>query len=112
MRKGQKYKRKETFERDNAIINILLNHKGRENFISANDLTKEVNNLGFDTNSDAIREAIRRLRYERHTPICFANAKGYYLPTCKADIEAVISDLTSRVEEMTKYAEFLKSFIF
>ena len=113
MKKGTKYgARKNTFERDNALINILLNHKGRENSISANDLTKEVNNLGFDTNSDAIREAIRRLRYERHTPICFANAKGYYLPTCKADIEAVIADLTSRVEEMTKYAEFLKGFIF
>lgn len=105
-------KKEATFKRDNAVINILLNHKGRDNFISAKDLAKELNKLGFDTNADALREAIRRLRYERHTPICFANAKGYYLPSCKSDIEAVISDLTQRAEEMTRYAEFLKGFIF
>lgn len=105
-------KREATFKRDNAVINILLNHKGGDNFISAKDLAKELNKLGFDTNAEALREAIRRLRYERHTPICFANAKGYYLPACKSDIEVVIADLESRVEEMTRYAEFLKGFIF
>lgn len=90
----------------------MLNHKGRENSISAKDLAKKLSELGYDTSANAARATVNKIMYERHTPICFANAKGYYLPTCKADIEAVITDLTQRANEITKHAEFLKSFIF
>lgn len=105
-------KRDIAFKRDCLIVKILNEHKGRENVISSKQIAKELGKAGCPTNDFTLRTAIKRIRKERCMPVCYDNAKGYYMPDCKADIESVIADLESRINELREHAEFLKGFIF
>lgn len=105
-------KRDIVFKRDCLIVKILNDHKGRENVISAKEIATVLAENGFPTNISSIRPIIKKIREERCIPVCFDNSNGYYMPNCRADIEAVINNLEARAEQLIKHAEFLKGFIF
>ena len=103
---------KQTFKRDNLIIEIIKNHIGKDNAISGNDLCKALNEKGYSIKQDTIHSTVSKIIKERYLPICSLNGNGYYFPKSKDDIQTAISHLQSRVDKIQNRIDFLKQFLF
>ena len=101
----------ETFKRDNLLLDIIFQRKGKENIISAKEITTILNENGFKTKQDCIHQIVRRIILERRVPICSLNYKGYFWATTKDEIQMSVDHLQSRIAEMQKRIDVLKSFI-
>lgn len=99
------------FKRDNLLVDFLFQHKGIQNIVSAKEICEFLSERGYPSKPQCINAVIRRVMFERHLPICSANAKGYYWAQTKEKIQMTIDDLQSRIEEMTNRVEHLQSFI-
>lgn len=100
-----------TFKRDNLLVDIIFQHKGEQNVISAKEITTILNENGYQTKTDHIHGIVKKMVIKRRLPICSANARGYYWATAKEEIQATIGDLQNRIAEMQKRIDVLKSFI-
>jgi hypothetical protein len=105
-------KSKETFERDNLVVETIRGHIGKENAISGDELFKILNDNGYHTTRKSIVAIVERVIEQRYLPICSLNGKGYYFPKCKDDIESAIAHLQLRVDGLNERIKFLKQFMF
>lgn len=104
-------KKLKTYERDNLVVNTLMEHRGAEDCIIAKELQKILADHGYKLAQWSVGQAIRHIMYERKLPICFINGKGYYWAIRKAELEATIADLTSRMNALQEHIDHLSKFL-
>lgn len=71
-------KRLETFERDNLVVDIIYQHKGKDNAISMKELASALTERGYKTPTDTVHTIVAKVMFERHLPICSLAYYGYY----------------------------------
>ena len=98
-------------KRDNLLVELLLDHKGKDNALSRYEIANYLSKKNFPTKSQTVHSIIGKIMIERHLPICSLNGKGYYWAKTKADILSCIEHLQSRVDSLTEHIEHLKNFI-
>lgn len=101
----------DAYKRDNYLVDIIFQHKGKDNVISSKEITAILNENGFKTRVDNIHHLVRKIVLERCLPICSVNANGYFWATTKEELQMSVDDLQSRIEEIQKRIAILKSFI-
>ena len=101
----------EAFNRDNALVNIIYQHKGRENAIGTQELARALNESGHEAKGDSLHVTVRRVVLERHLPICALTQHGYYWATSKQDLQSCIDELQGKINAMQERIDLLKSFI-
>lgn len=101
----------EQFKRDTAVLNVIKEHKGKENSISAKDLVKEVISKGYEMTVTNCGHIVERLIFERHVPICSIKYHGYYWAETTKDIEDCVNCLRSSVNTTLMRIDILESFI-
>lgn len=101
----------ETFDRDNQLVSIVFKHRGKENAIGTQELTRALNEKGYKIDAHHIHSVILKIITERHLPICSKMGQGYYWATTKQDIQASIDDMQAKIDGLQNRIDFLKSFI-
>ena len=96
---------------DNLLVEFLLDHKGKENVVSAKEISRFLTNKGFALKQQSVHTAISNLIAERHLPICSLNCKGYYWAQKKEDIVECIAHLKSRIDSLEDHIKHLRNFI-
>ena len=104
-------KRTETVKRDNFLVDYLLEHKGQNNAVSATEISEYLTANNFPTAVGNIHTLITKLKMERHLPICSTIADGYFWAKSRAEIQAFIDHLQSRIDGLQEHIEHLKNFI-
>ena len=103
----------ERLKLDNAVVELLWKHKGKENAVPSNEigaLLKGLNTSGYGY-CTAVPILVRRLMIERRLPICHCRG-GYYWARTKEELVDSVADLKKRLETMRETVEHLESFIF
>lgn len=100
-----------TFKRDNLLVEFIREHKGRSQAVSSKEIAKYLSSKGYETTPWAVNTCVKHVMYDRHLPICFVNAKGYYWSVSKDEIQKTIADLSGRIEELQRHIDHLNSFI-
>lgn len=98
-------------KRDNILVEYLYNHKGAENAASKHDIASYLEAQGYKQNIGTVAGLIHRITKERYLPICSINSNGYYWPASKAELQATIADLESRIAALTEHIDRLKMFL-
>lgn len=98
------------FKRDNALVEILRECKGRENCKKANELAKLLWSKGYSDKSASIHTIVSRIKKERTLPICFC-ADGYFWATTRSEIENTVAELESRRAALQEHIDHLKQFL-
>lgn len=101
----------ESFKRDNALVDIIFRHRGKENAIGTIELVSALNEMGYRERAEQIHTTVGRIACERHLPICSVNHCGYYWGSSKQDIQVAIDDLQKKINGIQDRVDFLKSFI-
>lgn len=101
----------DAYRRDNMLVDIIFQRKGKGNVISAKEITNILNENGYKTRANNVHNLVRKVMFERCLPICSENANGYYWATTKEEILSNVDCLQGRIEEMQKRIEHLKSFV-
>lgn len=106
----------EKFKIDNAVVEFLFAHKGKENSVTGKDILAVIrsvskNDCSYEGSASAF---IRKLMLERRLPICHNRGRngGYYWAKTKEGIIESISDLQGNISAMQETIEHLQSFIF
>jgi hypothetical protein len=100
------------YKRDNLLVELLFKSKGSQNILSRRDIARYLTENGFKTNELTVNTLVKKVRLERHLPICHLNSKGYFWASTSKEIKDSIVDLENRIAAMNENIEFLKSFIF
>lgn len=100
----------DAFKRDNALVDIIFQHKGKENAIGTRELIREMEKIGYAVSYEHVHVFVNRAVYERHIPVCSTAKSGYYWATCKNDILLAIDDLQGKISGLQDRVDFLKSF--
>lgn len=103
--------RLETFKRDNCLVDIIFQHKGKENAIGTKDLQLALAEKGYKVGADYIHGIVAKAVFERHLPICAVTKKGYYWATSEQDLQSCIDELQDKVNTLQEHIDLLKSFI-
>ena len=103
--------RLETFQRDNCLVDIVFQHKGRENAIGTQELVRALNESGYKVQADHIHSIIKKVVLERHLPICALTQHGYYWATSKQDLQSCIDELQDKINGLQERIDLLKNFI-
>lgn len=98
-------------KRYNLIVGFIKAHRGAENAVGNKEINAFLEDHGLAMKPRSIGKTLNKLMYDRWLPICFINGKGYYWASSKAEIERTINDLSSRVSELLRHIEHLRSFI-
>lgn len=101
----------DAFKRDNLLVDIIFQHKGKENAIGTQELASALNERGYKTRHEHIHHLVNRVVYERHLPICAVGHCGYYWATSKQDIQLAIDELQGKIQGLQERIDLLKSFI-
>ena len=101
----------ETFKRDNQLVDIIFQHKGKENAIGTKELACALNERGYSVSPDIIHGIVKKVIFERHLPICAVVHCGYYWGTSKQDIQFAIDELQEKIYGLQERIDLLKSFI-
>ena len=101
----------ETLKRDNLIVKIIKNHKGIKNGIKSNEIARYLSEHGYDTKATSIHIIITKLIEERDLPIVSSSSFGYCWGTCREDFLIAITELQSKIVELSERVEHLKTFI-
>lgn len=104
-------KRSEVIKRDNILVEFLRQHRGGENCVSSEAISKYLNDKGYATRSDCVNSIVKKVMFERTLPICHKNSKGYFWAETREEIQQSIADLQGRIDEMQSRIEHLKHFI-
>ena len=102
----------ETIKSDNALVDLLAEHKGKANVISSREIAEYLTERGYPIKQGCVGMKVGRVMFERHLPICHLNSKGYYWASNKAELRESVADLESRIVAMQQHIEHLESFIF
>lgn len=98
-------------ERNDLIVEFLMQHKGRTNVVSGKEIRRFLKNKGYTVATYSLTVYIRDLMYERNLPICYVPSRGYYIGVTNEDIELVIVDLNKRIQGELKHIYHLNKFI-
>lgn len=93
-----------------AIYKILMEHKGVENGISAEEFRRILKERGFDVKKEAFRTLLSNFRKEFQFPVCYKRFKGYFCPASIDDILTTINDLEKQKQSLEEHIEFMKKF--
>lgn len=93
-----------------AIYKILMEHKGVENGISAEEFRRILKERGFVVNKEAFRQLLAAFRKEFQFPVCYKRFKGYFTPASVDDILVTIDDLEKQKQSLEEHIEFMKKF--
>lgn len=102
----------DTIKSDNALVDFLVEHKGKANVVSSKEIAEHFTACGFPINASCAGTKVKRVMVERHLPICHLNSKGYYWASCKAELRESVADLERRIVAMQEHIKHLESFIF
>lgn len=106
----------EKFKIDNAVVDFLFAHKGKENAVTGNDILAVIRSVSkTDCSYEGSASAfIRKLMLERRLPICHNRGRngGYYWAKTKDELIESVKDLEGRIATMQETIEHLQSFIF
>ena len=108
--------REERVKLDNLVVELLYNHKGKENAVSGKEiasLLRENSSSGHEYGT-SMACFIRRVMIERRLPICHIQGSngGYYWAKTKEELLESVKDLEERIATMQETIEHLQSFIF
>ena len=101
----------DSFRRDNAVVDVIFRHKGKDNAIGTRELVDALNEMGWDERVEQIHTIVGRIVCERRLPICSIAHRGYYWGASKRDIQDAINDLQNKVNGLQERIDLLKSFI-
>ena len=104
-------KRIETFQRDNCLVGIIFDHRGKENAIGTQELVRALRENGYSVQADHIHGIVKKVVLERHLPICALTQSGYYLATSQQDLQCCIDELQNKINGLQERIDLLKSFI-
>ena len=104
-------KRIETFKRDNCLVDIIFQHRGKENAIGTQKLVVALDEKGYKVKPDATHGVVTKIVLDRHLPICALTQKGYYWATSKQDLQGCIDELQDKINGLQERIDLLKSFI-
>ena len=102
----------EAFKRDNELVDIIFNHKGKGNAIGTKELVSLLNERGYTVKPDQVHSIVGHIVANRHIPICSVTNCGYYWATSQQDIQSAIDDLQEKANGLQERIDFLKSFIY
>ena len=102
----------ETFKRDNLLVDMIFQHKGKENAIGTKELVLALSERGYKMKADRLHTVIKKITFERHIPICSVGHSGYYWATSKQDIQLAVADLQEKIIGLQERIDLLKSFIY
>ena len=102
----------ETFKRDNLLVDIIFQHKGKENAIGTKELVLALSERGYKVSAEHIHGIVTKVVFERHLPICSASHIGYWWATSKQDIQVAIDELQDKISGLQERIDLLKSFIY
>lgn len=98
-------------QRDKALVDLIHEHRGKENAISTRHIVREMSNKGYDTSYDAVPVLIRHVTQIKKVPICSAKGYGYYWAESNEDIYDCITELEKKISGLQKRIDFLKKYI-
>ena len=101
----------ETFKKDNCLVDIIYQHKGKENAIGTQELVCALTESGYSVKADSIHTIVKRVVLERHLPICALTQHGYYWAISKQDLQNCIDELQDKINGLQERIDLLKSFI-
>jgi hypothetical protein len=101
----------EAFKRNGILLEFIKEHKGKENIVTSEQIADFLNAKGYKTDRQYVHYLVNAVMYERHAPICYFNAKGYYWASNRAEIENTIADLERRKAALQEHINHLKNFI-
>lgn len=104
-------KRIETFKRDNVLVDIIFQHKGKENAIGTQELILAMNERGYKVSKDHLHGVVAKVTTERRLPICSAVHRGYWWATSKQDLQVAINELEDKIQALQERVDLLKSFV-
>ena len=100
-----------TFKRDNLVVKIIMQHKGRHNAIKSSEICKILNENGYETKSESIHLIVSKIIKERGLPIVSSSSFGYCWGNSKGDFLITINELQSKIEELNQRIDHLKRFV-
>ena len=104
-------KRIETFKRDNCLVDIIFQHKGKENAIGTRELVRALKESGYKVQSDAVHVIVKKVVLERRLPIGALTHQGYFWAVSKQDLQSCIDELQEKIDGMQERIDLLKGFI-
>ena len=101
----------DSFKKDNCLVDIIYQHKGKENAIGTREIVRALGECGYKVQPDNIHTIVKRVVLERHLPICALTQHGYYWATSKQDLQSCIDELQYKIDGLQERIDLLKSFI-
>lgn len=102
----------DTINSDNALVDFLVEHKGKANVVSSREIAEYLTECGYQIKVGCVSAKVKRVMIERHLPICHLNSNGYFWASSKMELREIVADLESRIVAMQKHIKHLESFIF
>ena len=101
---------KQTFERDNLIVQILKNHVGKDNAIKSKEISEILFKNGYELKHTGLRNYIEKIRKERRLPIWHNDKLGFYWFSTQQEVKEAILKVNSIIDTLQKTVELLKFF--
>ena len=108
----EEMKRIDALYRDNLLVEIIYQHKGKGNAIGTKDIVRCMSENGYKLPADQVHSVVKKITAERHLPICSVNHVGYWWGTSKQDFIDAIADLQAKIDGLNDRIDLLKSFIY
>ena len=105
-------KQHQTIARDNLLVDVIWQHRGRHNAISTRKLATILTENGYKTSAESIHGIVAKVTLKRHLPVCSICQKGYFLAASKQDIYEAINDLEKKISGLQKRVDLLRNFIY
>lgn len=102
----------DAFKRDNALVDIIFQHKGKENAIGTSDIVRELQERGYTSSKESIHTLVGKIVESRKIPVCSVQGAGYYWAASKEDIQSSIEDLKAKIRGLQARCDILQSFIY
>lgn len=103
--------RLETLNQDNCLVDIIFQHKGKENAIGTQELVRALGERGYKVKAECIHGMVKRVVLARYLPICALTHRGYYWATSKQDLQSCINELQDKIQALQERIDLLKNFI-
>lgn len=100
---------------DNAVVDFLYEHKGKENRVKGADIARVIREVSpYNHKYASVADFVGRIMIERRLPICrtLGQDGGYYWAKTKDEFLESIKGLEARIATMQETVEHLKSFVF
>lgn len=101
-----------TFKRENCLVDIIFQHKGKGNAIGTKELALALSERGYKVPPDQVHGIVKKVMLERRLPICSNVTYGYYWATSKQDLQSAINELQDKIQGLQERIDLLKSFMF